>query len=64
MVLHTKSVDFLKETILRVQSLITEEYIKILKSGISRENHQLSFDVLSISFKAILSNLPGLKHGF
>jgi len=39
MVLHTKNADFLKQPTLRVQSLITEENIKILKSGISRENY-------------------------
>ena len=48
MVLHTKSADFLKQATLRVQNLITEGYIKILKSGISRENDQLSFDILII----------------
>jgi len=48
MVLHTKSVDFLKQLTLRVQIIIIEGYIKILKSGISRENHQLSIDVLII----------------
>jgi len=48
MVLHTKSPDFLKQPTLRVQIIITEEYIKILKSVISRENHQLSIDVLII----------------
>jgi len=48
MVLHTASADFLKQPTLRVQNLITEGYINILVSGISRENHQLSFDVLII----------------
>ena len=62
MVLHTASADFLKQPTLRVQNLITEGYINILVSGISRENHQLSFDVLIIWFKVILSNLSGLKN--
>jgi len=48
MVLHTKSADFLKQPTLRVQILITEGHVKILKSGISRENDQLSIDVLII----------------
>ena len=48
MVLHTKSANFLKQPTLRAQLLITEGYIKILKSGLSRENDQLSIDVLII----------------
>jgi len=38
----------LKQPTLRVQIIITEGYIKILKSEISRENHWLSTDVLII----------------
>ena len=62
MVLHTQSADFLKQPTLRVQTLITEGYMEILKSGISRKNDQLSFDILIILFKVILSNLSGLKN--
>ena len=56
MVLHTRSEDFLKPSTLRVQSLITERYIKILKSEI-RENNLLSIDVLVIWFKTELRKL-------
>ena len=62
MVLHTKSADFLKQLTLRVQIIITVGYIKILKSGISRENHQLSIDVLIIWFTVLLRKLWGLKN--
>ena len=61
MVLHTRSEDFLKPSTLRVQSLITERYIKILKSEI-RENNLLSIDVLVIWFKAELRKLWGRKN--
>ena len=44
--LYIKNADFLKQLMLRVQSLITDRYIKSLKYRISGNNHQLSIDVL------------------
>jgi len=62
MVLHTNGADFLKKQTLRVQSLIRERYLKILKTWISRENHSLSIEVFIIWFDTLLSNISGLKN--
>jgi len=54
--------DFLEEKTSVVYNFTIKEKFKILKSEISRKNHQLSIDVLIIWFNVIVRKLQPLKN--